>query len=445
MLWVMTVGLVIIGLMSAMILAGRHFLLIQIDEEREAVRAMGYPINLEELSAPYGEAPFGANAADHYRRLPGLYVPPTPAMMRNRGGRGRPVRRRGGSLFPLYNLPPPCQVMSQEVARANTRFLAGNKLYLDELRRALAIDVCRFTSDLKFGVSETDILLKASRVLFLEGRMLLEEGDLHAASECALEILGVAEHSCQTPLLISQLIGILEARLSADLVRAILCRSPFPTDSAAAISKRFEEVESFAPATDMIASALCSNRSFFDNPDIDGIIGGAGPGSSGDFTKMLLWEAYMVSGLLDADGLRSLRFFHELLEAAELPEHEQLPVMEKLHREFLTSIANWQLANRILMPAVVGALQQAYEHRAICRCIRTVLAVEQYRRLHGAPPYSLYALVPNAIDAVPADPFTGGPLKYRVFPGGYEVYSVGKDQRDDGGNEERDVVFSVIR
>ena len=35
---------------------------------------------------------------------------------------------------------------------------------------------------------------------------------------------------------------------------------------------------------------------------------------------------------------------------------------------------------------------------------------------------------------VPQDPFSGAPLLYRQGPEGYRVYSVGANNRDDGGD-----------
>lgn len=455
MLRVMTVVLVVLGLMSAMLLAGRHFLLIRIDEERAAVRAMGYPVNLEELSALRGEPPIGPNAADHYRNLPRLYVSPIPEpglgmAMRSRGRGSRSLRRRAFNPAFAFHQRPPCQAMSGEAVRASTKYLSDNQDYLDEIRRALTIDVCNFGHELKRGAPEARILLQAARILSLEGRMLVEEGDLFAASECMLEILGVAEHSCRTPVLVSRLTGIGQGNMAFELMRAILCHGSIPTEYVAAISKRLADAESFASPEDMIVSVLCSNQSLFDDPDIASVFGARGrgltrPRSWNEFLGALRWETYTVSGLVDADGLHSLRFFREMLESVNLPEHEQFKVIDRQHREFFDSMPSWRMAKRLFMPAIGDALNRSYEFRAACRCARTMLAVEQYGSVHGAPPDSLSVLAPEFATTVPVDPFTGDPLKYQILVDGYQVYSVGKDRRDDGGNESRDVVFQVER
>jgi len=68
------------------------------------------------------------------------------------------------------------------------------------------------------------------------------------------------------------------------------------------------------------------------------------------------------------------------------------------------------------------------------RTMLAMLAVEQYRRTHGAVPDTLDQLVPDLLDAVPVDPFDGLPLRYAYTPRDYVIYSIGRDGVDNGGN-----------
>jgi hypothetical protein len=71
----------------------------------------------------------------------------------------------------------------------------------------------------------------------------------------------------------------------------------------------------------------------------------------------------------------------------------------------------------------------------IDRSARTAVAVERFRRDHaGTPPRTLSELAPHYLAAVPADPFTGASLLYRVGPDAYTIYSVGPNHQDDGGD-----------
>jgi hypothetical protein len=66
--------------------------------------------------------------------------------------------------------------------------------------------------------------------------------------------------------------------------------------------------------------------------------------------------------------------------------------------------------------------------------MRLACALERYRLAHGQFPDSLAALTPSVLKALPTDVIDGQPLRYRREPGGgFIVYSVGWNQKDDGG------------
>jgi len=65
---------------------------------------------------------------------------------------------------------------------------------------------------------------------------------------------------------------------------------------------------------------------------------------------------------------------------------------------------------------------------------RTAIALERYRLQHGEFPGSLDALAPQFIAQVPHDVIGGQPLNYRrTKDGQFVLYSVGWNERDDGG------------
>ncbi len=71
----------------------------------------------------------------------------------------------------------------------------------------------------------------------------------------------------------------------------------------------------------------------------------------------------------------------------------------------------------------------------IDRGARTATAIERFRRDHaGTPPRTLSELVPHYLATIPADPFTGASLRYRVGPDAYTIYSVGPNLKDDDGD-----------
>jgi hypothetical protein len=76
---------------------------------------------------------------------------------------------------------------------------------------------------------------------------------------------------------------------------------------------------------------------------------------------------------------------------------------------------------------------------------RTSLSIERYRLSNNNLPNKLDELVPAYLPVVPIDPFDGQPLHYKKLAKGYVVYSVGEDGKDDGGDEKKDITFTVER
>ncbi len=65
---------------------------------------------------------------------------------------------------------------------------------------------------------------------------------------------------------------------------------------------------------------------------------------------------------------------------------------------------------------------------------RIACALERFRLAEGAFPGKLEPLVPRFLPALPVDIFDGKPLRYRVnADGGYDLWSIGPDGKDDGG------------
>jgi hypothetical protein len=76
---------------------------------------------------------------------------------------------------------------------------------------------------------------------------------------------------------------------------------------------------------------------------------------------------------------------------------------------------------------------------------RTGLACRLYKNRTGQYPENLEALVPGILKDVPVDPFTGKPLIYRREGEGFIVYSLGSNERDDGGRSTYNITQLVMK
>jgi hypothetical protein len=87
----------------------------------------------------------------------------------------------------------------------------------------------------------------------------------------------------------------------------------------------------------------------------------------------------------------------------------------------------------LLLPAVNKAI--VAEDRQIARfdLTRLTLLLEAHRAEHGGYPEKLAVLAPKYLESLPRDPFSDRDFVYRRAEAGYQLYSVGPDQTDDGG------------
>lgn len=103
---------------------------------------------------------------------------------------------------------------------------------------------------------------------------------------------------------------------------------------------------------------------------------------------------------------------------------------------------------RQLLPALDRAAQRSARAQTSVDQALVACAIERYRLAEGRLPAALTDLVPQFLDAIPSDVMDGQPLRYAVEPeGGYRLYSVGWNRRDDGGEtvwQDRDESRSAL-
>ena len=105
-----------------------------------------------------------------------------------------------------------------------------------------------------------------------------------------------------------------------------------------------------------------------------------------------------------------------------------------LTRELNSGFMPYKILARMLLPAISkSALKYAYGQTGVNEAI-LACALERYRLAHGEFPEKLDALTPTLLARLPHDLIEGEPLKYRrLAPDHFLVYSIGWNEKDDGG------------
>ncbi|MEX2174088.1 MAG: hypothetical protein WD872_06980 [Pirellulaceae bacterium] len=92
----------------------------------------------------------------------------------------------------------------------------------------------------------------------------------------------------------------------------------------------------------------------------------------------------------------------------------------------------------MMMPAGTAAFAANARGQAQFQLLRCAIATRRYQQKHATDPPALAQLVPEFLPSVPLDPFDGQPLRMKTSPAEIVLYSIGKDGKDDGGNDPKD-------
>ncbi len=298
------------------------------------------------------------------------------------------------------------------------------------------------------------------RMLAVEAMAAADRGDAATSAADVEAMLGIAEHTAETPALIGDLVVMGQITVAARTMGAILGRRPDLLSEAQLrnLAHRFSSLRGGG----RLAVRFDSEVIFFQ-----------------DFLQRLYTDDGQGDGRITATGLRAMRAMtgsgdatpagplapaYCALQAGRrdmAAEYERLMAMVEAERakplwqqdlsllDREVEAMNGSLLQRarylpilLLMPALDKASRKGELATMERDAALVAIALEQCRRRAGAYPAALDALVPDFLPAVPPDRFDGRPLRYRLGEDRSPLlYSVGPDREDAGGDAARDNVF----
>ena len=156
-----------------------------------------------------------------------------------------------------------------------------------------------------------------------------------------------------------------------------------------------------------------------------------------------VWSA-IPNGWFDYEKVNYSRFFDEFLmpsidvtnrriSASECKQAEQrmTAVMDRSRARLFLQHRAFCL---LLVPGTLGIARKTAFGQTAADTAGIACAIERFRLAKGRLPETLEELAPQFIEKLPHDIITGALLKYRrTEDGHYAIYSVGWDEKDDGG------------
>lgn len=267
----------------------------------------------------------------------------------------------------------------------------------------------------------------------------LEMGQSAAALEDLTLGFHFSDSVSQEPLLIDHLVRIASLNLNLQTVREGLVRQAWNDAQLA-------ELEKYLSSLNLLAEYKVAMR------------GERALGTSGlDFLRRQGWRARHLGYIADDDGsggaAPSLNlmpggwFYQNMLAISKMHQtHFLASVDEDKHRVFPDAsntfgkeiaampLRPYTVFAKLLMPALDNAVRRSARAQVSVDAARLACALERQRLAKGEYPETIEALVPQFLEKIPNDVIDGNPLRYRrTADGGYTLYSIGWNQRDDNG------------
>jgi hypothetical protein len=293
---------------------------------------------------------------------------------------------------------------------------------------------------LHIRLPHADAARRVGALLIYDAALRAQDQDVEGAWTSGRACIHAARSLGDEPLLITMLartalvlegVGSLERTLGQGEPREALLASA---------QQLLQKEEEETPA--LVLNALRGERALFhrlleavDRGDLSITEGFAEkPSSASYWTK--LGEMLNVGKVRHSHAV-ALRQMGALVDVCRLP----LPAQPAALRELAARRPDRDTAPFawLMMPALTKVIETVPRKQAALRCAVVALALERYRQKHHRWPPSLAALVPAQLEQIPADPYDGEPVRFRLLGDGVVVYSVGPDGKDDGGNLNREL------
>ena len=404
----------------------------RLDARLKAIRDAGDPVTMAELARLYPEPPKGQNAADFYKA----------AFQKMDELAELPANQQ--ALLPIVGtaeLPDPDLGLPPAMLAAIHDYLKANAEALDLLRKAAALDACKFELDFTKGpgmlLPHLAKLRQGARLLALEAIERTESAKPDDAAQSLVADLRIGQAVAAEPILISSLVRIACDAIAVGQVERWASRAK-PSDQAL---QRLQAQLAANAAPRVIERAMVGERCFgidiYQNyvlqpkgPELMGALG------MGDGPPAILLRA-IPSAYFKSDMIWYLDIMNRYVDAARKPYPENFQLGDRLRVDIDQAIPKYYVVSRMILPALSRVFTTGQTHVARCETARVGLAVLRRRVKHGQLPKDLNALVPAYLDRVPLDPFDGKPLRYRKDADGFVVYTLGENGKDDAGDTER--------
>lgn len=284
--------------------------------------------------------------------------------------------------------------------------------------------------------------------VILSAKLKADQGDVDGAFRLLIDLHGMGIQRVRSATLADQMTGLAVCTITYDAGLAILSRCPTEMETLGQIrdtfAARIPQIDAIRfTEVEHLLGRRGIQRLFTDDGDGNGRLI---PGELYEWKKhRLSLHAFPISYLealrisLTHPGRQETSqmfeaysaFVQDLAKRTPWELHTEGATYEEKLKDFFDG--NYYLQDCLV--SVGPCIRIGWRDRLSGEAFISVLAVFAYKAQEGRLPESLTQVVDaGLLKSVPMDPYSGGPLTYRVTADGFTLYSVGEDFVDNGGS-----------
>ncbi len=262
-------------------------------------------------------------------------------------------------------------------------------------------------------------MIQVNRLVGVDAVLMAEEGRTAEAVDQCVAGMRFIKLTLQQPFLISYLVAMADMKQLAVCLQGIISGKDLP-DS---LLRRVEDELAVVPWRDGLSRTLQGER----------ILMVEAARNSGLYTdergRLYSW---VFRPVIKSELIWMLEHYEQYIKIASQSYYENRTIIDELKQKLNEAPTIFSTAG-MLFPNWEAAFLKEATLEAVLDSARLGVACKIYKNAHGNYPEILSDLVPVILKTLPIDPFTGNPYVYRRRDGGFVVYSLGSNLRDDEG------------
>jgi hypothetical protein len=335
-------------------------------------------------------------------------------------------------------------------------FMDGQQGFLTSVREAAAAGGPIYPLDFSQGPSmplpHVAPVRQMATLLGLDALYHAANGDYDTYLADVTAMLDFANALAEEPLLISQIVRIRIGDTVFDTVGAGPTGAELSLEHVRRLQTMFHAAAAREPFVEGLAGDAQIGLASFElarqgdyytvGAQPEQLAAGRNP-SAADLLFARVYASPFGQPLIDADEEAYAEGLKTLVDASRLPYYEAQARIRELGQE-IEGLPERRYMARTTLKRLLETPRSQAGLEAMMDLMRIGLELERYQVEEGELPENLERIQERLGGPGPVDPFTGTSYIYRVSGNGFQLYSVGRNQADDGGIRQparRDIVW----